>query len=76
MWSILGRGSFGAVYRVRVLSTRKCYAIKILRKNDFSTTRNVSQLLREIGILGSVSHPNIVKLYEVSYSILSLWVNS
>ncbi|KAI9011567.1 kinase-like domain-containing protein [Hyaloraphidium curvatum] len=61
----LGVGSFGAVYRVHVFSTGHSYAIKILRKHDFGTMRNVQQLLREIGILGSVSHPNIVRLYEL-----------
>ena len=61
---ILGSGAFG---KVRLYVDRQCksmrYAIKTLKK-DFFNKHNLESLEREVDILRSLDHPNIVKYFE------------
>ena len=61
---MLGSGSFG---KVRLYLDRQCkafkYAIKTLKK-DYFNKHNLESIVREVDILRSLDHPNIVKYFE------------
>ncbi len=61
---MLGSGSFG---KVRLYVDRQCktlrYAIKTLKK-DFLNKHMIDSIEREVDILRSLDHPNIVKYFE------------
>jgi calcium-dependent protein kinase len=62
--SLIGNGSFG---KVRLFVERECksfkYAIKTIKKDIFNPY-NIQSIKREIDILRSLDHPNIVKYFE------------
>ena len=62
--STIGSGSFGLV---RLYKDKDCkslkYAIKTLKK-DFFNQFSIDSIIREIDILRSLDHPNIVKYFE------------
>ena len=60
---LLGRGSFGHVYKVKKSSNPECFAIKKIK-----TTTNVNNnknIINEIKILKYTDCPYILKLYEI-----------
>ena len=62
----LGKGSFGAVYKVRHSLTEQYYAMKTLqRQTKFSNLRASDEIKAEINIMKDLKHENIVTLYEV-----------
>ena len=62
----LGQGRYGLVYAVEDLQSKHSFALKIF--ND----RETEALHSEFHALQSVSHPNIVQVYELAKHIL-LW---
>ena len=60
---ILGRGGFSEVRLLTHLETKVEYAVKILRKNQY-TAKNEENFHAEIEILRSLDHPNIIKIIE------------
>ena len=62
--SLIGSGSFG---KVRLFVERECksfkYAIKTIKKDIFNPY-HIQSIKREIDILRSLDHPNIVKYFE------------
>lgn len=62
--STIGNGTFG---KVRLYRDRKCksisYAIKTLKKDIFNR-HSIDSIKREVEILRSLDHPNIVKYFE------------
>jgi calcium-dependent protein kinase len=59
----LGKGSFGIVYKIKHKTTNEFYAMKIVNKKD-RTKEDNGKLLKEIEILTSLDHTNIVKLID------------
>jgi serine/threonine protein kinase len=59
---VLGRGSFGEVYLVKLLSTGQLYAMKMLRKEKIIEEDLIKYAMVERNILSRVAHPFIVKL--------------
>lgn len=57
----LGKGSFGVVYKSLKKGTSNFYALKkiLIKKNA-----NMSNLTKEVAILKTLDHPNIIKFYE------------
>eukprot|EP00756_Hemistasia_phaeocysticola_P001115 Hpha_TRINITY_DN10804_c0_g2::TRINITY_DN10804_c0_g2_i1::g.23375::m.23375 len=62
---ILGKGSYGEVRRGTDTESGKSVAVKIIKKELLNKNqRSAQQLFREIAIMKSLSHPNIVNLYD------------
>ncbi|KAK1444665.1 serine/threonine-protein kinase [Babesia gibsoni] len=58
----LGKGSYGQVLKARHKETGETNAVKIIRKANIE---NAMRMKREISIMKTLDHPNIVKLLEV-----------
>ena len=69
----VGGGTYGVVYKARNLETDKIVAIKQMR-TDHSDEGVPSTAIREISILKSLSHPNIVRVEDVKHYDAKLWV--
>lgn len=71
--SLLGEGGFGKVYLAKDLQDNQLSALKIYPKEKFTEEPvNKLSLVREIEILKSLNHPNIIslkKIYETSNHI-------
>ena len=62
----LGGGNFGTVrkaYRRDEKAKRKYYAIKSISKKNL-TEKDFEGLVKEVDIISSLDHPNIIKFYE------------
>ncbi|KMT05445.1 hypothetical protein BVRB_7g175720 [Beta vulgaris subsp. vulgaris] len=62
---LLGCGAFAKVYYARNIKTGQSVAIKTINKKKITSSNLMSNIKREITIMGKVRHPNIVRLYEV-----------
>jgi len=58
----IGRGQFGSVYRALNLNTGQMVAVKRIGLAGLSE-EEISQLMKEVDLVKSLSHPTIVK-YE------------
>eukprot|EP00477_Mikrocytos_mackini_P001805 GAHX01001955.1.p1 GENE.GAHX01001955.1~~GAHX01001955.1.p1 ORF type:complete len:336 (-),score=49.80 GAHX01001955.1:237-1244(-) len=67
IYSKIGEGSYGIVYKATEKSTGKFVAIKKFRLNN-EDEGIPSTALREISILKEVSHENLIKLMDIFYS--------
>lgn len=61
----LGQGTFAKVKQARNKETNELVAIKVLDKEVIQKEKMGNQVKREISIMKKISHPNIVRLYEV-----------
>ncbi|KAM3134104.1 hypothetical protein pb186bvf_013830 [Paramecium bursaria] len=59
----IGQGTFGKV--VRALKDGKEYAIKILKKSQMTTEKDIQRYKQETEILRILDHPNIIRSYEL-----------
>jgi hypothetical protein len=59
---VLGKGSFGKVFLVRLLLTGQVYAMKVLKKSDVVRRRQIEHTKAERRIQGGIDHPFIVGL--------------
>jgi len=72
--SVMGEGTYGVVKKIKHVPTNSIYAVKDV-KMEREKDGVPSSSLREISILKSMDHPNVVKLYDVvckSYKKISL----
>jgi len=61
---LLGEGGMGRVYKATDTQTKRPVAIKILHESLVQDPKNSRRLSAEGRLLSSISHPNIVKIYE------------
>jgi len=59
----LGTGHFGTVYKCKHKKTGNIRAIKRIKK-DHLNAKNIESLLKDVEILKTLDHPNIIKVYE------------
>lgn len=62
--SIIGKGAYGEVSRVRHRETGKIYAMKKYSK-IFSNRILALRTLRELSILRRIRHPKIIKIFDI-----------
>jgi serine/threonine protein kinase len=60
---LIGRGGMAQVYRARQISSGGLVAMKIIR-SEMANPESIERFNREAKITASLSHPNIVKVYE------------
>ncbi|MCG3128716.1 MAG: Serine/threonine-protein kinase PknD [Phycisphaerae bacterium] len=58
------RGGQGVVYKAIQAATKRTVAIKMLAAGGFATPMQRARFEREIEIVGTLRHPNIVTIYE------------
>eukprot|EP00468_Gymnochlora_sp_CCMP2014_P013760 CAMPEP_0167753576 /NCGR_PEP_ID=MMETSP0110_2-20121227/7792_1 /TAXON_ID=629695 /ORGANISM="Gymnochlora sp., Strain CCMP2014" /LENGTH=351 /DNA_ID=CAMNT_0007639361 /DNA_START=60 /DNA_END=1115 /DNA_ORIENTATION=+ len=59
---VIGKGSFGKVYQVRQKSTKKIYALKVLKKEHLQKRNQITHTKTERKVLQDINHPFIVSL--------------
>ncbi len=62
----LGEGGMGAVFKARNTRLDRIVAIKLLRKEHGAKAEVVSRFQREVQVVSSLSHPNIVRAIDAS----------
>ncbi|KAK4407701.1 CBL-interacting serine/threonine-protein kinase [Sesamum angolense] len=63
---LLGCGAFAKVYHARNIATGQSVAVKVINKSRLSNNANLmANIKREISIMSRLSHPHIVRLFEV-----------
>ena len=74
MLTLVGRGSFGHVYKVMEKSSGKIYAVKVIKKSSLRAESRIENLKCEKTILRNISHPFIVKLHSAFQGKDSLYL--
>ena len=61
----LGEGSYGKVFKVQDRLTKEYRAMKLIKKNKKNmNSEEEKKMFKEIEILKSLDHPNIMKIFE------------
>jgi len=61
----LGRGGMGQVYKARDVELNEIVAIKALLAPAQDDLREEARLLREVQICRRITHPNVVRVYDI-----------
>lgn len=69
---VIGKGSFGKVFQVRLKDGKEIYAMKVLKKSVIKNKNQVEHTKTERSVLGRVDHPFIVGLKYAFQTVLSL----
>ncbi|MDO4567297.1 MAG: protein kinase, partial [Oscillospiraceae bacterium] len=65
---IIGVGGMANVYRAKDHKDNRIVAVKILREEFLDNEELVRRFKNESKAIGLLSHPNIVKVYDVNFS--------
>lgn len=65
----LGQGTYGKVQLGINKETGQEVAIKTIKKSKIETEADLIRIRREVQIMSSVQHPNIIHIYEGERSI-------
>ncbi len=70
---LLGRGSMGVVYLARHRTTGRDVALKIIDPETAATRTAIERFLREMSVIGTLKHPNIVECLDQGHDHGRLW---
>ena len=70
----LGKGAFGTVQKVKHLVSGDIRAMKIIIKAALPIIEDESSLFKEVEILKTLDHPNILKIYEFYYDSKNYYI--
>ena len=73
---VIGRGGMGDVYRARDLRLQREVALKVLPPAFACDPERVLRFEREAKAAGSLSHPNVVHIYDVGRTDGNWWIAS
>ncbi|MCZ6690802.1 MAG: serine/threonine-protein kinase [Planctomycetota bacterium] len=65
IYNMLGEGGLGVVFKSKQVSMNRLVALKILHKRWLSDEEFRKRFLVEARIVGKLSHPNLIKVFEV-----------
>ncbi len=65
---LIGVGGMANVYRARDLKENRIVAVKVLREEFLDNEELVRRFKNESKAIGLLSHPNIVKVFDVNFS--------
>lgn len=68
----LGQGTYGKVQLGINKETGQEVAIKTIKKSKIETEADLIRIRREVQIMSSVQHPNIIHIYEGMYLISNI----
>ncbi|XP_053672217.1 testis-specific serine/threonine-protein kinase 3 [Anopheles nili] len=71
---LIGRGTFSTVKKAYWLKKKKNVAIKIMSKSNTSDTFMLKYAPRELDIIRTVQHDNIIKFYEVIETTMRFYI--
>jgi|GEM_PF-2635458 len=63
----IGKGGMGRVYKVYDLTLKTFVSLKIMRSDYFMNRRFIQKFKNEILLARQISHPNIVKIYDMDH---------
>ena len=65
---LIGKGGMASVYRARQLSMDRTIALKVIHQNLNHDEEFLNRFHKEARLSGSLSHPNIIAVYDVGQS--------
>ena len=71
---LLGEGAYGAVRKLTFRPTREDRAVKIISKKSIKTSEDRAVIDKEVEILKSLDHPNILKIHETYEDKFSIFI--
>ena len=71
--TLLGKGGFGRVYRVRDLQLEREVALKVLHPSLTQDPEVVERFRREAQLAARLNHPNIVNIYDIAGRFGLIW---
>jgi serine/threonine protein kinase len=63
--SVTESGSIAVVFKARREGTNNLVAMKVMNRKSFKIAKSLQKTTRELQIVKSLSHPNIVKFHEI-----------
>ena len=70
----VGRGAMGVVYEARDPNIDRVVALKVLRQDRIASETFVKRFLKEAKVVGRLSHPRIVTVYDVGEDNGSIYI--
>lgn len=71
--SQIGSGGMGLIYKAKQISMHRIVALKVLRDNLVSNQKYLARFFREVRLLASMEHPNMVRVYEGGNDRGNVW---
>ena len=68
---LIGRGAGSEVYKARQMRSGDVVAVKIVRRTSADSGRQFKQITNEYKVARHWTHPNLIRLYQLSGSFRS-----